>query len=285
MTAPRRLCLLLLRRQRSLNSSALLVFSWGFDTILFLRRLFVAFHIQRRPALQCWYGPNILAVVCPQRRPAYSRYASSGLFDRWFMNNKWKRRRPFFILIVIYRYTCTPVVWCCVYNTRRWLGFCYLLAAVVHYRDSMSLIIEGEISDEMVLIFTWCSRMELEIHPWSCVCCLSSCHTYYLDCCGSGNVRASDWSSSIWSSGVSTCCALPCSGSKRIGSPRNPNKSNQISHLINFRNECFFTDCQLFHNAAPIIFFFRERETRANPLTRRSTLKHVYGCAVYTIIK
>lgn len=98
--------------------------------------------------------------------------------------------------------------------------------------------------------FTWCSRMELEIHPWSCACCWSPCHTYYFGCCGSGNVRASDWSSSTWSSGVSTCCALPCSGSRRRGSPGTPIINQRTSRLIITGGERFFQLPIRFHGAS-----------------------------------
>lgn len=79
-------------------------------------------------------------------------------------------------------------------------------------------------------LLTWYSRMELEIHPWSCVCCLMPHHTYYFGCRGSGNVPANDWSFSTWSNGVSKCCVPPCWGSRRTGSPETPKSNKQTKH-------------------------------------------------------
>lgn len=83
-------------------------------------------------------------------------------------------------------------------------------------------------------LFTWCSRMELEIHPWSCVCCLTPRHTYYFGCCGSGNVPASDWWFSTWSSDASMCCVPPCWGSRRTGSPGTPESNKETNSFVSF---------------------------------------------------
>lgn len=179
----------------------------------------------------------------------------------WIRN---ERTSIFFLLyshsvIVIYTHTCfvSMYIWwvclfCCgrfepskrLFDTTGCVWFCGQLVWEIYFKKK---------EKKEVGLFTWCSRMELEIHPWSCVCCLTPRHTYYFGCCGSGNVPASDWWFSTWSSDASMCCVPPCWGSRRTGSPGTPESNKETNSFVSFFyytasfTRIFFNDTLIHH--------------------------------------